>query len=363
MDTSQLSRDLPRVTMSVLAVVSLLAGTFWVMQPFLPSLLWATTIVVSTWPVMQAVERRCGGRRGVAVAVMCVGLLMVLVVPLSMLIAAVAKHAEGIAKLAGSLGTMEIPPPPTWVENVPLIGKPLSEAWADQAEAGREALATQLAPYASQTVRFLAARAGSVGTTLVYFLLTVAISGMLYANGERVALGVRRFFRRLASERGEEAVLLAGKAVRAVALGVIVTAAAQTVLAAAGLMIAGIPRSGVLSLVIAALCIVQAGPGLVLIPSVIWLFVTGSTGMGVFLAIWSVATLSIDNVLRPFLIKRGADLPLWLIFAGVIGGLLGFGIIGLFIGPVILAVCYTLVQSWVDQLGPEAESAGEARAV
>ncbi len=143
--------------------------------------------------------------------------------------------------------------------------------------------------------------------------------------------------------------VLAGQAIRAVALGVVVTALAQTVLAGLGLAVAGIPFAGLLTGVILLFCIAQIGPLPVLVPAVIWLFWSDQTGWGTALLIWTVGVGTMDNVLRPFLIRRGADLPMLLIFSGVIGGLIAFGIVGLFVGPVVLAVTYTLLKDWVGE--------------
>ena len=183
---------------------------------------------------------------------------------------------------------------------------------------------------------------------LLQFLLVVVFSAILYASGEAGASTVLRFGRRLAGERGENSVILAGQAIRGVALGVGVTAIVQTVLGGIGLAIAGVPFAALLSAVMLMLCIAQLGPGLILFPAVGWMFWMGDTGWGSFLLVWSLVVASIDNFLRPVLIKKGADLPLLLIFAGVIGGMLGFGLIGLFIGPVALAVTYTLFEAWID---------------
>jgi predicted PurR-regulated permease PerM len=181
------------------------------------------------------------------------------------------------------------------------------------------------------------------------FLLTVVIVVVMYTQGETARAGLIRFGRRLAGDRGEGVVVLAGQAVRAVALGVVVTALAQTLLAGLGLFVAGIPFAGLLTGVILLLCIAQVGPLLVLAPAVIWLFWTDQTVWGVALLVWTVLVGALDNVLRPILIRKGADLPLLLIFAGVIGGLIAFGIIGLFVGPVALAVTYTLLRDWVAE--------------
>ena len=153
---------------------------------------------------------------------------------------------------------------------------------------------------------------------------------------------------RLGGERGEAAVQLAGDAIRGVALGVGVTALVQAVLGGIGLAFAGVPVAGLLTALMFMLCIAQIGALPVLVPATIWAFWNGDTGWGIFLIVWSIIVATLDNVLRPLLIRMGADLPLLLIFAGVIGGLLGFGLVGIFVGPVLLAVSYTLLESWLD---------------
>jgi predicted PurR-regulated permease PerM len=206
-----------------------------------------------------------------------------------------------------------------------------------------------VAPYAASTGKWVLSQFGGLGGMLIQFLLVVTISAILYSSGEEGAKLIRSFGRRLAGERGEGAMVLAGQAIRAVALGVGVTAVVQTVLGGVGLVVAGVPFAASLSAVMLMLCIAQVGPSLVLFPAVGWMFWQGDTTWAVLLLIWSLFVASIDNFLRPILIKRGADLPLLLIFAGVIGGLLSFGLIGIFVGPVALAVTYTLVQSWIAE--------------
>jgi predicted PurR-regulated permease PerM len=173
------------------------------------------------------------------------------------------------------------------------------------------------------------------------------LAAVMYARGETVALVSERFGRRLAGQRGENAVRLAAQAIRGVALGVVVTAVVQSGLGGIGLAIAGVPLAGFLTAAMFFLCIAQIGPSLVLFPAVFWLYWTGETTWGTLLLVWSVVVATMDNFLRPVLIRRGADLPLLLIFAGVIGGLLAFGLVGIFVGPVVLAVAYTLLMAWI----------------
>ena len=206
---------------------------------------------------------------------------------------------------------------------------------------------SRILPYADDVAKWLVSQAGSIGMLLFQFLLTVIISALMYAGGEAAAAAVRRFGHRLAGQSGENAVTLAGQAIRGVALGVGVTAVVQSGLGGIGLAIAGVPFAGLLTAVMLMLCIAQIGPFLVMFSAVAWVYWTGETGWGTFLLVWSTVVSTMDNFLRPALIKRGADLPLLLIFAGVIGGLIGFGLVGIFIGPVLLAVGYTLLDSWV----------------
>jgi predicted PurR-regulated permease PerM len=185
----------------------------------------------------------------------------------------------------------------------------------------------------------------------------VILAAALYANGEAVTAGLRMFARRLGRERGERTLVLAGQALRGVALGVVVTALVQTAIAGVGLWLAGIPRVGLLVAVILVLCIAQLGPLLVLVPAVVWLFWSGNVVWGIVLTAITVVVAIADNVLKPVLIRRGVDLPLPLIIGGVIGGLLSFGVVGLFLGPILLAVTYTLFEAWVrdgDQPGDQA---------
>ena len=180
------------------------------------------------------------------------------------------------------------------------------------------------------------------------FLLTALVTAILYASGETAARGVRRFALRLAGPQGEAAVRLAAQSVRAVALGVVVTAIVQSAAAGLGLFLAGVPFVAILTAVMFMLSLAQLGPMLILIPAVAWLYLTGATGWGTFLLVWTIVVGPLDNFLRPMLIKRGANLSLLLVAAGVIGGLIAFGLVGLFIGPVVLAVSSALLSAWID---------------
>lgn len=349
METSLPPRDLTRTLLAVLFIGVLIAANFWILKPFLPSLVWAVIIVVATWPILLRVQSLLGGKRGAAVAIMTLGLLALLIAPMLLAVVTILENVERVKDLFKTLEAQGLPPMPAWVSGIPLLGPRVAEAWGELAAAGQEGLAARLAPHVKEIVTWAVDQAGGIGVMIVQFLLTVIIAAILYSGGEATADAVRRFARRLAGQRGDDVTVLAGKAVRGVALGVGLTALVQSVLGGIGLAVTGVPAATVLTAVMLLLCIAQLGPGLVLIPAVIWLFWSGQTLWGSVLLVWTVIVGTMDNFLRPILIRKGADLPLLLIFAGVIGGLIAFGIIGLFIGPVVLAVTYTLLEAWVSE--------------
>jgi predicted PurR-regulated permease PerM len=253
---------------------------------------------------------------------------------------------------------MTLPSPPDWVSGIPLVGGKIAGRWSEFAALSPDERIAPLLPHVRAALQWFMAQAGSVGMTVLYFFLTVIIATILYANGQVVRKGILSFTRRLAGQQGEDVAILAAKAVRGVVLGVVVTALLQAAIGGIGLFITGVPAAALLTAVMLILCLAQLGPLLVLIPSTAWLYWSGHPAWGTMLLVISLVASAMDNVIRPFLIRKGADLPLLLIFSGVIGGLVAFGIIGLFIGPVILAVTYTLLKAWVagGTQGDSAES-------
>jgi predicted PurR-regulated permease PerM len=215
--------------------------------------------------------------------------------------------------------------------------------------AGMRDLALKLTPYTGEMLRWFASAIGGLGGTFLQFLLTVAIAAVMYARGERAAVTLIRFGRRLGGERGETAVLLAGQAIRGVALGVVVTAVAQSVLGGIGLAVVGLPFAPMLTALMFLLCLAQVGPALVMVPAVVWMYSSRDAVWATVLLVFTIVAMTMDNFLRPVLIRKGADLPLLLILAGVIGGLLAVGLLGIFLGPTVLAVAYTLLNAWMAE--------------
>jgi predicted PurR-regulated permease PerM len=359
-DTNGRARDLTHTMLAVLFIGILIAGSFWVIRPFLMPLLWAAVIVVATWPSFERLEVRLGGRHGLAVAIMAAAILLVIIVPITLAVVTIAGNLGDLSGQIRALSTLTLSSPPEWVGSIPLVGGKLAASWQQFAALDPDERTAALVPYAKRVAQWLMARAGGFGVTMLSFLLTVVIAAILYANGAAVRAGIFAFARRLAGERGEAVATLAGKAIRGVVLGVVVTALIQAGLGGAGLVLVGIPAAGLLAAVMLMLCLAQLGPLLVLLPAVAWVYWSGRPAAGTILLVIALVAGTLDNVVRPFLIKKGADLPLLLIFSGVIGGLVAFGVIGLFIGPMVLAVTYTLLEQWVKGDAPETGGAQAA---
>ena len=348
-DTSKdlLGRGLTRTMLAILFIAVLLLGTFWVLRPYLLPTIWAAMIVVATWPLMLKIHAKVR-KRWIAAVLMAVAMLVLFVVPVVSAIDALAENGETVANWVRS-PSFAIPPPPEWVGNLPLVGSRIAAKWTSFSSAGREELTSRLAPYATEAAEWLTKALGSAAIFTLEFLLTTIIAAIMYVGGETAGRAVLRFGRRLAGDQGANAVLLVEQTIRAVALGVVVTALVQTALAGLGLYVAGVPYAAFWSGLVLLLCIAQIGPLIVLIPAGIWLLSHDAKAWGVAMLAWAAVVGVLDNVMRPLLIMRGANLPLLLIFAGVTGGLIAFGVIGLFVGPVVLAVTYTLLNEWMSE--------------
>jgi len=341
-------RDPVRVTLGVSFVAGLIVTSFWVLQPFLPAALWAVTIVIATWPLMLRVESMLWGRRGLAVAVMTLLMLLGFIVPLTLALLTIVTHAHDIVDWVESLATSAVSLPPHWLAHVPIAGPQLAAKWSDAAAVPPAEIAARLVPYTRPAIGWVLRMVGSLGLLMLQLLLVVLFAAILYASGETAAGAARRFARRLAGTRGEHSARLAAQAIRSVALGIVVTALMQAVLAAAGLFVVGVPFPGMLTALVFLLCVAQIGAGPVMFLAVFWTYWSGASGWGTALLVWSLFVLGIDNVVRPILIRKGADLPLLLVFVSVAGGLLAFGVVGIFVGPAVLAVAYSLLADWIN---------------
>jgi predicted PurR-regulated permease PerM len=340
--------DLARITLNVLIIVGLIFTSFWIVRPFLTAFVWASMIVISTWPLLVGVQARLWGRRSLAATFLTCVLALVLILPLGLLVVGLAGNMDRIVELVQSVRQLAVPSPPDWLARTPLWGPKLAVAWERVASEGVGPLTAKIRPFAAQFLQWLVYQIGSIGAMILQFLLTIIISAILYMKGDTVGRGLCLFAHRVGGESGEKAALLAANSIRAVAMGVVVTAIVQATLAGIALGIAAVPGTLLLAALVFLFCVAQLGPGLVMLPVAGWKFYEGDTVWGIILLILALVIGTVDNLIRPILIKKGSNLPLFLIFSGVIGGLMVLGIVGIFVGPAILAVSYTLLKDWVN---------------
>ncbi|MCB1751973.1 MAG: AI-2E family transporter [Gammaproteobacteria bacterium] len=331
------------IRLGVLAI--LLVWCFQILQPFILPFLWAVIIAVAIYPLYVSLVNVLQGRTAIAAALITVGFLVILMVPTVMLtkhlVANVAALADGIRQ-----GRIEIPPPPDAVRAWPLIGDAVANAWNLVLTNFVEALRL-VEPQLKVLGLWLLSVAAKAGVGLLVFVAAFVIAGILLANsaqGHRLAYRVSR---RLVGERGDKFADLAGATIRSVARGVLGVAVIQALLAGLGFMAAGVPGAGIWALLCLISAVVQIGVGPIVIPVVIYVFVTGDTVIAVVFLVWNALIMVLDNILKPLLIGRGVDVPMIVIFVGAIGGMLLSGIIGLFIGAIVLALGYKLFQAWL----------------
>ncbi len=332
--------------------VLLMLACLWIVAPFIPALVWSAVIVVTLWQPLEWLTARLGGRRGLVAAFLALAMLALVVMPALSVAEMLADGMPRIRQMAGQLIAAVPRDPPSALVGLPVIGPHLGDGWrvlAEDADAAA-ALAQRIAPAVG---RWLLARLAGIGETLLQFALVAISTAVLYAQGPAAAAMAERLAARLGGTGGTEALDVATRAIRGVSAGVIGTAAAQALLAGIGFAVAGVPAPVLLSVGVLILGIVQLGPLPVWLPVVIWLYTTGDTLTAILLLAWNAGVVqTIDNILRPVLISRGARLPLLLMLVGVLGGLLAMGLIGVFLGPTLLGVGYVMLRRWLGMALP-----------
>ncbi|WP_313519120.1 AI-2E family transporter [Pseudomonas sp.] len=342
-------------------LLGLLGACLWVLTPFVSALFWAAVLAFASWPLMRLLTRALKGRETLAAAILTGGWMILVAVPLVLLGFNVADHIRDGVQLIKEVQVDGLPPPPDWLDNVPLVGDRLVQWWTRVDEQGTAYFAT-LRPYVGEVGNWLLARSARVGGGMLELALSLVLVFFFYRDGPRMADFVLRLLERLIGERADHYQRLVAGTIQRVVNGVIGTAAAQALLAMIGFAIAGIPGALVLGLLTFVLSLIPVGPPLVWIPATAWLLWHGSYGMGIFLGVWGVFVISgVDNVLKPYLISRGGNLPLVVVLLGVFGGILAFGFMGLFLGPTLLAVAFSLISDWIAPQPHQALPAGEKK--
>lgn len=339
-----------------LALLALLVyWSFIVIRPFVPILAWSVVLAVALYPVFSWLSRMLGDRPKLAATVLTLINLCIIIGPATWLgLGAV----EGLRSFAAQLGagTLMVPSPPAGIKDWPIVGEQLHEVWEQASRNLRAALgqvAPQLRPFAGTMLNL----AGDAGIGTVKFLAAVTLTGFLFPAGPRLVAASTRFLSRVVAERSVDFLALAGATIRSVAQGVIGIAVAQSLIIGIILKLADVPRAGLLAFAVMLLGILQIGSAIVVIPVLIWIWATKSFAVALIVTLCILPASLIDNVLKPIVMGRGVSTPTLIIFLGVIGGTLAHGIVGLFIGPIILAVAWELLMVWIKDDEPPTVSA------
>jgi len=332
----------------------LLGACLWVLAPFASALFWAAVLAFASWPLMRLLTRWMNGNATLAATLLTFVWMVLVAVPLVWLGFNIADQIREVNVLIHNLQVEGLPPPPDWLENVPLVGDSLLGLWATVDEQGT-ALFASVRPYIGQVGNWLLLRSARIGAGMLELALSLVLVFFFYRDGPKLAAFVHSLLDRLIGSRSDHYLELVAGTVQRVVNGVIGTAAAQAVLAYIGFTIAGVPGALLLGFMTFAFSFLMVPP-LVWGPSVAWLIWQGEYGMAIFLGLWGLFIISgVDNVLKPYLISRGGNLPLVVVLLGVFGGVLAFGFMGLFLGPTLLAVAYSLLGDWVAKEVPAAK--------
>jgi predicted PurR-regulated permease PerM len=337
-----------RVTDQAIRLGFLALFAYWSLQlvlPFLTLAIWSVILTVALHPVYRRLLRLFGGRQGLTAAVLTVILLALVVGPVALLVTSLVDTVGGIAASIQQ-GGVRIPAPPAGISEWPVFGVQIERIWTLAADNLPAAL-SQIWPEPRATATSIVRGLTSIGGDMVLFLVAILLSAFLYKPGPRIVEGARLFVSRLVAPRGDVLVEMAGATIRSVSQGVIGLALVEALVAGIILLVAGVPGAGLIAFAILLLSLVQIGPAPVLLPLVIWAWATQDTTPAVVITIAAVVILLADNLLKPVLIRRGLKTPMVVILVGVLGGTIGYGMVGLFLGPVVLAVSYELVVAWV----------------
>ncbi|WP_376090020.1 AI-2E family transporter [Roseomonas sp. CCTCC AB2023176] len=329
-------------------LTGLLVGCFLVLRPFLSALAWAAILSFTTWPAFRLLRERTGLSATWAAVVMVTAMMVLIGLPLALATPTSREDVQGLRAAIEALITHGMPGMGDTLGRVPWIGGYLRE-WFEGLDLGFSALFDMARPYAGGVAQWLLGMLLAILSGVAELLLAILLSFFFYRDGPRIAQVLEDMAEKIAGGRGRRLLVLTGAVTQGVVYGLLGTAVVQGVMTSFGLWVAGVPRPVLWGVVAGIISILPVGAPLVWIPAAIWLFVNDSPGWGVFMLVYGAAGISsVDNFIRPWLIARGADLPLLLTILGALGGAFAFGFLGLFLGPVLLAVAYTVVKDWAS---------------
>jgi predicted PurR-regulated permease PerM len=339
-DKAQLTLALEASIYIGLAIL-LAAACLLILLPFIPLLAWGVIITVATYPGFR---KLLGGGETSAAVVCTLILLAVLIVPAILLGQGIVDGIQAVTEHLKQ-GSAIVPPPPPTIESWPVIGAPLNSVWGLAHRDLTEAVRTY-APQIKRVLPGLLSASAGVGLVVLQLLLSILVAGVLLANAQAAYEVTCSLAGRLFGEKGPEFQQLVGATIRSVTLGILGVALIQAAFAAVGFLVAGMPAAGLWTAIFVIAAVVQAGV-LVLIPAVIYVFATASVTKAVIFLVWCIIVGLMDNILKPLLMGRGVAVPVAVVFLGAIGGFMAMGIIGLFVGAIVLSVGYKLLLAWL----------------
>jgi predicted PurR-regulated permease PerM len=338
------------LTLAVLAM--LIVGCYLVLQPFVTALVWAAILCTTTWPLYLRLSARLRGRDALAALAMVVLLALLMVAPFVVVGLTIADNAERMATWGRQMLEAGPPDAPAWIASVPVLGPRLAAYWNNMAHDTAQLLGV-LGQYVEPLRKLAVASGASIAGAILQLALSIFIAWFMFRDGHALVERVHAASHRIAGDRGTHLASVATATVRGVVLGILGTALVQGVVAAIGFWIAGIASAPLLGLLTFIMSPVPIGPPLVWVPAALWLINDGHTGWGIFVLLWGAFAVStIDNIIKPLIISRGSVLPFLLVLLGVLGGIAAFGFIGVFLGPVLLAVGYALLLEWASTRPP-----------
>ncbi|HMD22091.1 MAG TPA: AI-2E family transporter [Alloacidobacterium sp.] len=333
------------VAIHVGLLVLLTTACLFIVRPFLPLVTWGIVIAIASYPAYRKLRGALGGRGKLAAVLCTLFFLAALIVPVALLAETMIEGARSLGTHVKD-GTLSIPAPPASVRTWPLIGAPLDRVW-NMAYTNLTGLLKSLAPQLREFVPRLLHTSAGIGITVIQFVLAILVAGAMLANASGCAAITHALANRLFGERGPEFEQLAGSTIRSVTNGIIGVAVIQAIFAGIGFLVAGLPGAGLWTLAFLIGAILQIG-GLVILPAIIYMFAIASTTKAVLFLVWCLVVLLLEHVLKPLLLGRGVAVPIVVVFLGAIGGFLAIGIIGLFVGAIVLSVGYKLFLAWIE---------------
>ena len=331
----------------ITAIAVLAVWCFQIMSPFIIPIVWGIIIAVAVYPIQLKLESLFRGRKGLAATTVILMMMVVLLVPAWLLtdtvITGVREAGEQVRE-----GTLAIPPPPAGVETWPIVGKQVAGLWT-MASVNLEKLVVQFSPQLKEAGKFVLGIVGQLGLTILLFLISIIVAGVLLTYAEGGIAVSEKFARRLAGDHGGDFVRLTGETIRSVVRGILGIAFIQSVMAGILLVAAGIPGAGLWAFLCLLLVVMQIGTLPVLLPAAIYMFATAETLPAVIFTVFALVVGVSDNVLKPFLLGRGTQTPMLIILIGSLGGMIVYGLIGLFVGAVVFTLGYKLFLAWLEE--------------